>query len=179
MTTAPPTLTPEQLEALGDELDELRGRTIADLGERDAAYIRKVIKAQRALEITGRGLLFAGFLPPAWIGGTTALALSKILENMEIGHNVMHGQYDWTRDPALDSRRYEWDIVCTGDDWRHSHNFEHHTFTNILGKDSDIGYAWLRVCPEQAWRPAHVAQPLVALGLAFAFEWGVGSHDLR
>src|SRR5581483_11033600 len=98
-----PDLTEEQIQALGDELDELRGRVIMDLGERDANYIRNVIKVQRGLEIGGRALLFAGFLPPAWIGGTTALALSKILDNMEIGHNVMHGQYDWMKDPALDS----------------------------------------------------------------------------
>ena len=71
----------------------------------------------------------------SFVLGTSALGLSKILENMEIGHNVMHGQYDWTGDPALDSHRYEWDNVCTGDDWRHSHNFEHHTFTNIVGKE--------------------------------------------
>jgi fatty acid desaturase len=69
--------------------------------------------------------------------------------------------------------------VCPGEDWRRSHNYEHHTFTNILGKDRDIGYAWLRVCPEQPWRPAHLGQPLVAVGLAFAFEWGVGTHDLH
>jgi hypothetical protein len=33
-----------------------------------------------------------------------ALANAKILDNMEIGHNVMHGQYDWTGDPALNSQ---------------------------------------------------------------------------
>ena len=48
-TTAPPQLTPEQLDAI-------RERVIADLGERDAAYIRRVIKAQRGLEIGGRAL---------------------------------------------------------------------------------------------------------------------------
>ncbi len=77
--------------------------------------------------------------------GVAALATSKILENMEVGHNVMHGQYDWTRDPALDARTYEWDTACTGDDWRHSHNYEHHTFTNVLGRDRDVGYGFLRV----------------------------------
>ena len=98
------TMTPEQAEAFGRELDALKERVIADLGERDATYIRRVIKAQRALEVGGRGLLMAGILPPAWIAGTAMLALSKILDNMEIGHNVMHGQYDWMGDPAISSR---------------------------------------------------------------------------
>jgi linoleoyl-CoA desaturase len=179
MNSSSTTLTREQADAFGRELDAIRDEITADLGQRDVDHIRRVIGAAHYSEATGRLLLALGLGPASFVAGVGALAISKILENMEIGHNVMHGQYDWTRDPALDSRRYEWDIVCTGDDWRHSHNFEHHTFTNILGKDRDIGYAWLRVCPEQAWRPAHVAQPLVALGLAFGFEWGVGAHDLR
>ena len=78
------------------ELDAVRARVVADLGERDVDYINRLIRAQRGLEVAGRGLLFFGLLPPAWIGGTAALSLSKILDNMEIGHNVMHGQYDWT-----------------------------------------------------------------------------------
>ena len=88
----------------GDELDAIRQRVIADRGERDADYIRRVIKAQRGLEVAGRGLLCAGFFPPAWLAGTAALSLSKILDNMEIGHNVMHGQYDWMNDPKLSGK---------------------------------------------------------------------------
>ncbi|MCU1694681.1 MAG: fatty acid desaturase, partial [Mycobacterium sp.] len=103
------TMTPEQAENFGRELDAIRERVIADLGDRDATYIRRVIKAQRALEVGGRALLFAGILPPAWLAGTAMLAASKILDNMEIGHNVMHGQYDWMGDPALTSRNFEWD----------------------------------------------------------------------
>ena len=74
---------------------------IADLGERDATYIRRIIKAQRGLEVGGRALLFGGIFPPFWLAGTAMLGLSKILDNMEIGHNVMHGQYDWMGDPAI------------------------------------------------------------------------------
>ena len=138
-----------------------------------------MIKAQRALEITGRGLLFAGFLPPAWIGGTTALALSKILDNMEIGHNVMHGQYDWMKDPALDSKRFEWDTACPGDQWRHSHNYMHHTHTNVLGKDRDIGYGILRMSEDQPWRRRDLGNPVYATLLALLFQWGVAVHDLE
>jgi fatty acid desaturase len=179
MATTHPELTTEQIDALGRELDELRNRIVADLGERDAEYIRRIIKTQRGLEIAGRVLLEAGFLPPAWIGGVTALSLSKILDNMEIGHNVMHGQYDWMKDPGLDSKRFEWDTACPGDQWRHSHNYMHHTHTNVLGKDRDIGYGILRMSEDQPWRTRDLGNPVYALLLALLFEWGVAVHDLE
>jgi fatty acid desaturase len=172
-------LTPDQIEALGRELDDLRARVMADLGERDAAYIRRIIKAQRALEVGGRSVLFAGFLPPAWLAGVAALSLSKILDNMEIGHNVMHGQYDWMKDPGLDSKRFEWDTACPGDQWRHSHNYVHHTHTNVLGKDRDIGYGILRMSEDQPWRRRDLGNPVYALLLALLFQWGVAVHDLE
>src|SRR6202000_2431574 len=94
-------LTPEQADAFGRELDAIKERVMADLGEEDAEYIRRVIKTQRTLEVGGRALLFAGVLPPAWLAGTAMLGIAKILDNMEIGHNIMHGQYAWMRDPAI------------------------------------------------------------------------------
>lgn len=172
-------LTSDELEAFGRELDRLRVEILDDRGERDVAHIRRMIRLAHRAEAAGRLLLHLGPGPASFVAGTGALALAKILENMEIGHNVMHGQYDWTQDPALDSRAYEWDIACTGDHWRHSHNVEHHTFTNVLGMDRDIGYGFLRVCPEQRWRPAHLVQPLGALVLALHFQWGVAMHDLH
>jgi fatty acid desaturase len=174
-----PQLTPEQVEALGAELDALRQRLLADLGEADASYIRAVVKAQRGLEIAGRGLLFAGFFPPAWLGGVAALSLSKILDNMEIGHNVMHGQYDWMGDPALSSKTFEWDTVSVSKHWRYSHNYVHHTYTNILGKDRDIGYGVLRMDEAQRWNPYYLGNPLYAALLAVFFQWGVMLHDLE
>ena len=179
MTHQNKTLTREQADAFGRELLALRQEVVADLGERDVEHIRRIIRAARRSEAAGRVLLHVGIGPVSFVLGTSALALSKILENMEIGHNVMHGQYDWTGDPDLASQRYEWDLVCTGDDWRHSHNYEHHTFTNILGKDRDIGYVMLRVVQEQEWKPVHLAQPILAALLALFFQWGVGAHDLR
>jgi fatty acid desaturase len=179
MSNSPPELTPEQLEAFGLELDALRGRVMADLGERDAEYITRVIRAQRGLEVAGRGLLFLGFLPPAWIGGVAALSLSKILDNMEIGHNVMHGQYDWMNDPRLDGKTFEWDTSCPGDQWRHSHNYMHHTHTNIVGKDRDIGYGMLRMSEDQRWRPYYLGNPIYAALLAIFFQYGVALHDLE
>ena len=179
MPTQHPDLTAKQTEALGRELDELRNRVMADLGERDATYIRRVIKAQRALEVGGRGLLMAGILPPAWLAGTAMLALSKILDNMEIGHNVMHGQYDWMGDPSISSRGFEWDTACPGDQWRHSHNYLHHTYTNIVGMDRDIGYGILRMSEDQRWRPYFLGNPVYAVLLMVLFQYGVALHELE
>ncbi|MCW2512694.1 MAG: fatty acid desaturase [Mycobacterium sp.] len=173
------TMTPEMADAFGAELDELRERVVADLGERDATYIRRVIKAQRALEVGGRALLFAGVLPPAWLAGTAMLAASKILDNMEIGHNVMHGQYDWMGDPALTSRNFEWDSACPSDQWRHSHNYMHHTYTNIVDMDRDIGYGVLRMSSDQRWVPYYYGNPVYAFLLMVLFQYGVALHELE
>jgi NADPH-dependent stearoyl-CoA 9-desaturase len=179
MPTPHPTLTEEQFEAFGQELDAIRARAVADLGERDADYINSVIRAQRGLEVAGRGLLMLGFLPPAWLGGTAALSVSKILDNMEIGHNVMHGQYDWMKDPRLNGKTFEWDTACPGDQWRHSHNYMHHTHTNVQGKDRDIGYGILRMSEDQEWRPYYLGNPVYATLLAMFFQYGVALHDLE
>ena len=98
---------------------------------------------------------------------------------MEIGHNVMHGQYDWMGDPGLNSRMYDWDTMCPGEQWKYSHNYIHHTYTNILGKDRDIGYGILRMDEDQPWRPHYLGNPVYALLLMLFFEWGVALHDLE
>src|SRR6476659_3990313 len=122
MTTG---LTEQQVDALGDELDAIRTEVLADLGDDDAAYIRGVIATQRRLEAGGRGALAISLFPPAWLAGTAMLAVAKILENMEIGHNVMHGQWDWMRDPDINSTQWEWDSASTSASWKHAHNFVH------------------------------------------------------
>ncbi|MPY99367.1 MAG: acyl-CoA desaturase, partial [Actinophytocola sp.] len=117
MTGLQDRLTPEQIEEFGRELDAIRQRLVADLGKDDVDYINKVIKAQRGFEVAGRGLMYLGFLPPFWLAAVASLSVSKILDNMEIGHNVMHGQYDWTRIPELNSKTFEWDTAAPGDNW--------------------------------------------------------------
>jgi len=126
------TPTAPDRDSLERELDALRRDVVARLGENDVTHIRNVMLAANTSELGGRALLQFGWGPVTFVLGTGALALSKILENMEIGHNVIHGQYDWTGDPALRSDTYEWDIACTSADWRRYHNYEHHTYTNIL-----------------------------------------------
>ncbi|UGT54022.1 fatty acid desaturase family protein [Nocardia asteroides] len=175
----PVILTPEQVEELGQALDDLRARIEADLGERDRDYIYKIIKTQRGFEIAGRGLMYLGFLPPFWLAGVAALGVSKILDNMEIGHNVMHGQYDWMRERGINSREFDWDTVCPADQWKHSHNYMHHTYTNVHDMDRDIGYGILRIDEGQKWNPYYLGNPLYAFLLMVLFEWGVMVHDLE
>ena len=97
---------------------------------------------------------------------------------MEIGHNVMHGQWDWMNDPQINSSTWDWDTASTAEAWKHSHNYVHHTYTNIRGKDSDLGYEIMRIDPHQKWHPVYLLQPFYNVLLAAFFEWGVAFHDL-
>jgi NADPH-dependent stearoyl-CoA 9-desaturase len=177
--TAKTILDADSLLAFESELAALRTEVLARVGADDAAHIRRMQRVAQGSAIAGRGLLMFGWGPISWISGVISLALAKILENMEIGHNVMHGQYDWMNDPALNSQTYEWDIVCDGDHWRHSHNVEHHDHTNIIGKDHDYGYGMLRLSEQQRWSPATLLQPFWYLLLAINFQWGVAVHDIK
>lgn len=177
-------LSANELQTFGDELDALRARHVTTLGAADARYIRRVVAGVRWTGVAGRALLFLGtfvhsVLIPAWIAGVALLAISKILENMELAHNVIHGQYDWMGDAQLQGSTYEWDIVGTADNWRKTHNFRHHTYTNVRGLDDDIGYGLLRIFPEQRWRPFYLMQPFIAVVFALLFEWGIAIQDLK
>jgi NADPH-dependent stearoyl-CoA 9-desaturase len=97
---------------------------------------------------------------------------------MELAHNIIHGQWDWMNDPEIHSSTWEWDMVGPSTHWRSSHNHRHHMYTNIIGLDDDLGFGVLRVTREQEWRPGNLLQPLRAVLLAAAFEWGVAFHDL-
>jgi NADPH-dependent stearoyl-CoA 9-desaturase len=172
-------LTAQDIEDIGAELDAIRAEVIAGRGERDAAYIRSVIDGQRKLELSSRALLLFSLFPPAWILGTAGLSISKIVENMEIGHNVMHGQWDWMRDPKVHSTTWEWDSASPSDMWKHSHNELHHTYTNVLGKDQDLGYGIMRVDEDQRWKPFYLAQPLTNFVNACIFQYGIAGYDLQ
>jgi NADPH-dependent stearoyl-CoA 9-desaturase len=176
-------LTQEEVDQLGRELDEIRAEIEESRGASDAAYINRMIKIQRGLAAAGRVTLMAGTQSPKTrkpaVGlGIALLGLHKILENMEIGHNVMHGQWDWMNDPEIHSSNWEWDTAQPAEQWKHSHNYVHHQFTNVLGYDNDIGYGILRMAREQKWSPFNLGQPVYNSLLALLFEWGVALHDL-
>ncbi len=174
----PVALTKADLEQLGRELDAIRQDVLDSRGASDAAYIRRLIKARMLLELGGRVALMASRRRAAWWTGTTALALAKILDNMEIGHNVLHGQWDWMRDPKIHSSTWDWDHASPPEQWKRAHNQTHHTYTNILGHDNDLGYGIMRVDERQQWKPRHLVQPFWNLVTACIFEYGIAMFDL-
>lgn len=172
-------LSDAEIERIGEELDAIRQEILDARGESDAAYIRKVISVQRKLELGSRAVLLASLFPPAWVVGTAGLGVAKIIENMEIGHNVMHGQWDWMRDPKIHSTTWEWDNATPSEQWKHSHNELHHTYTNVIGKDNDLGYGIMRVDEDQRWIPMYLAQPVWNFINACFFEFGIAAYDLE
>ncbi len=172
-------LSPREIETLGAELDAIRTEVENSRGGRDAAYIRRTILFQRTLDAGARLLIFGSRSRAGWWLGTVALAVAKSIENMEIGHNVGHGQWDWMNDPEIHSNTWEWDMAGLSSQWRYSHNYRHHMYTNVLDVDDDLGFGIMRVSRDVAWRPRNLVQPLRNVLLAVIFEWGIALHGLH
>lgn len=177
MTTKLPNA--ETLAEFQQDIDQIRDETMAKVGLEDADYIRKVVRAQRLLDLGGRIVMVAGFYHWIWfVVGAVMLGIAKIINNMEIGHNIIHGQYDFMNDPHLNGRSFEWDNACDGQSWRRTHNFDHHTYTNVIGKDRDFGYELLRLSDDIPWKKRFKNQFLAYIGLTLFFQWGVAYHEL-
>jgi len=144
------------------------------------------------MAVGGRFLIYLSlFLVPAWshalagwwscLGmmglGVATLGLAKIIENMDIAHNVLHAQWDWMKDPEIQSNTWEWDNMSPSDRWMQSHNVVHHTWTNVLEKDHNVGYGIMRVTPMQKWHPGYLMQPVYFVLLMLFFEEGVAFHE--
>ena len=172
-------LTEADVEELARELDAIRTDIEESRGERDARYVRRTIQLQRALAAGGRIALLASRNRVAWVAGTAMLAAAKIIENMELGHNITHGQWDWMNDPEIHSTEWEWDTTAPSVQWKKSHNFVHHKYTNIVGMDDDVGYGLLRVTRDQRWDKWNIGNPVYNLLLGTLFEWGVALHGVE
>ncbi|MFF0816516.1 fatty acid desaturase family protein [Rhodococcus sp. NPDC003318] len=172
-------LTEADIETLGRELDAIRRDVEESRGERDARYVRNTIRLQRSLEIGGRAVLFGSRRRPLWLLGAGMLGVAKIIENMELGHNVMHGQWDWMNDPEVHSANWEWDNADPSAHWKQTHNYLHHKYTNILGMDDDVGYGLLRVTRDQRWSPFNYGNIAYNALLALLFQYGVAIQHLE
>ena len=171
-------LSEAELAALAAELEVIRCDIEASRGAKDRAYITRAIAFQRCLEIAARFTIARTKSKFGWAVGTVALAASKCIENMELGHNISHGQWDWMNDPEIHSNTWEWDTAGLTSQWRYSHNYRHHVFSNIVGVDDDLGFRVIRVTRDQEWQRSKLLQPLGAVLLALLFEWGVALHGL-
>jgi fatty acid desaturase len=171
-------LTDVDLEEFAAELDAIRADVESSRGANDRAYIKRAIAFHRAVELAARLVIGGGKGKFSWSVGTAALAAAKCIENMELGHNISHGQWDWMNDPEIHSTSWEWDMAALTSQWQNSHNYKHHVFSNVVGVDDDLGFGVLRVTRDEKWQRSALAQPLRALLLALFFEWGVALHCL-
>ena len=172
-------LTDADVEAIGHELDAIRREIESVRGEKDARYVRNTIRFQRTLEAVGRTTMLASNNRVAWWAGSAMLGVSKIVENMELGHNVMHGQWDWMNDPEIHSTSWEWDNTGPSEHWKQTHNYIHHKYTNVLGMDDDIGYGLIRVTRDRRWTPFNAGNLVYNTLLMLLFEYGVAVQHLE
>jgi len=169
-------LTERELASFREEIAALLDETTDRLGQEDVDYVTLVARVSRYLEIAGRVLIHASLDPVSWSVGVASLAGHFILENMELGHNILHGQYDWMEDPRFDSRTYAWDNVIADGLWKKEHNGQHHAFTNIVGKDPDVCYGLYRMTDKVKWYPYHLVQPVSIFVNFLVFEYAIAAY---
>jgi len=131
------------------------------------------------LDLGARLLVGGSRSRAAWLTGTAALAYAKSVENMELGHNISHGQWDWMNDPEIHSTTWEWDMMGLSSQWRYTHNYRHHVYSNVIGMDDDLGFGIMRITRDQPWKPMHLIQPLQNIVLAVFFEWGIAQRGVN
>lgn len=165
-----------KLDALQKDLDAVLAAEMAELGEADEKHLKKMTRLASYCHWAGRGLIMLSFEPVGWVLGVAHLSAYKILENMEIGHNVLHGQYDFLDNPKYQSKSYEWDMAPTAAGWQHEHNYLHHTYTNVIGKDRDFGYGLFRMSDDIPWERKHLLQPLYNVLNALFFQYAIANY---
>ena len=95
--------------------------------------------------------------PPAWVLGTAGLSAGQ--DPREHGDRPQRHARPVGLDerPRIHSSTWDWDTASPAAAWKHSHNYVHHTYTNIVGKDKDVGYEIMRIDPKQKWHPVYLA----------------------
>ncbi|HEY6460166.1 MAG TPA: fatty acid desaturase [Polyangiaceae bacterium] len=168
----------ERFRRFGAELDAIKQRAVARMGATDVAYVRRMNRFSRTMEVVGRGLIFFSPEPLSFLCGVGALWIHKQLQSTEIGHTALHGAYD--RMPgaeAFASKEFRWDTPIDEESWRHAHNVRHHGNTNVAGKDPDIHFGTVRLTEQTPHAARHRWQLLVALAVIFPnFSFWIGTH---
>jgi linoleoyl-CoA desaturase len=149
----------DRLERFGKALDAVRQREEALVGADDLAWIRRVDRFSRTMEVVGRVLIHVSLEPVTFSVGVVALWLHKQLQATEVGHTVLHGAFDRIEgDHGFRSERWWWEVPIDEEAWKEGHNQRHHQFTNVAGKDPDIHFGPVRLTEHTPYAPRHATQ---------------------
>jgi len=111
-------------------------------------------------------LIFGNFSGWALIGAGLLHGLTHLFIPFNISHDASHhaiSQKEWVNKMLS----YSLDLIGVSSYfWNHGHNYEHHGYINVLGKDSNVeGYGMMRFSPDEKPKPWHRFQHLYALGV--------------
>jgi linoleoyl-CoA desaturase len=164
--------------AFGEEIDEVKRRALARIGTEDVAYVKRIHRFSRAMEVLGRVLIHFSPEPVTFTLGVGALWLHKQLQATEIGHTALHGAYDKLEGAeAFNSRKFRWDTPIDEESWREGHNVKHHGNTNVAGKDPDIHFGPARLTEQTPAAPHQRFQlAFMTLVLAPNFAFLMNTH---
>ena len=155
----------DQIEA---EFEAIKQRYRAKFGPKDVAYIKGLRLKSRLAELVGRGLLWISPDPLTFALGVAFTWLHRNLESLEIGHNVLHGQYDSFEEiPQFHSHNFKWKAPVDEEGWRREHNGQHHVHTNVYEMDPDLNHGILRMNDRQPWNKLHLWQVPMYLFIAY------------
>ncbi|MFO0659630.1 MAG: acyl-CoA desaturase [Polyangiaceae bacterium] len=158
----------ERFKKFGEEIDAIRERIEAKVGDEDVAYIKRLNRFSRGMEVIGRVLIHFSFEPISFTSGVLALWVHKQLQATEIGHTALHGAYD--KLPGAEgfcSKTFSWDTPIDEESWRAGHNIRHHGNTNVAGRDPDIHFGPVRLTEHTPYTLAHKFQLLFTLFVLF------------
>lgn len=167
----------DQIEA---EFEAIKLKYRDKLGPQDVAYIKRLRAWSRRFEVLGRGLLWVSKEPITFALGVLFVWLHRNIEAIEIGHNVLHGQYDgFAEIPQFHSRHFKWKAPVDEEGWRREHNALHHVHTNVFEKDPDLNHGILRMNDKTPWNPMHRWQvPIYLLWVYPQILYGFNNQNL-
>lgn len=170
ITTDPPRVLPraERLRRFGEELDRIKARVEAEMGDDDVRYVKRLDAFSRTCEVVGRVLIHVSFEPVTFGAGVIALWLHKQLQATEVGHTALHGAYDKLPGAKrYHSTGFRWHTPIDEESWRYGHNGRHHGATNVAGRDADIHFGQVRLTEQTPWAPRNRGQMPFALLVLF------------
>lgn len=170
--------TGTDFRAFAEEIDAVKRRAFERVGAEDVAYVKRLNRFSRAMEVLGRVLIHFSVEPITFALGVGALWIHKQLQATEIGHTALHGAYD-RLDGAeqFRSRTFHWDLPIDEESWREGHNVKHHGNTNVAGKDPDIHFGPARLTEQTPSAPHQRFQLAFMIGvLAPNFGFLMSTH---